>query len=95
MAVLDRDGSALRIISPQGRLDVATNQPATALQPGPWQVRDDQFVPPRSGNLVWNDDTGLYPEVLRCPDNNSLLAPLGSVVLAIDPAGAKLVGKPR
>jgi hypothetical protein len=93
LGVSDRDGKVLATITSAGRLD-APRPMLGELPPGLWQVRDLQFVPPRSGNQVWNPATGLFPEYLRCCEDG-LLVPLASVVLVLDPAGGKALGRPR
>ncbi len=68
---------------------------AEELPVGPWRASQLQYVPPRSGSLEWDVGTGLSPNRLRNPDNEMLLVPLGSIVLAVDANAAKALGRGR
>ena len=95
LAVSSGDRTTLATITSAGRLDVARNAVFSELPPGLWQVRNLEYVPPRAGNQRWNPATGLAPEHVRCPDGDGLLVPLGPVVLFLDAAAGKALGKPR
>lgn len=94
LAVADEDGELLAVITAQGKLETPRSGTASNLPVGSWQVRDLEYVPPRTGSQMWNSATGLQPAYLRCPEGDELLVPLGSVVLTLDPAAGRLFGRP-
>jgi len=98
LAIVDPHGVPAAVLAAGPRLTpIAAGAPLTVvdLPIGPWRVDRWRFVPPRSGTLVWNRENRLRPRVLRNPDNDALLGPMGPVVLIIDANAAKVLGRPR
>jgi hypothetical protein len=63
---------------------------------GPWRVSSDtQFVQPHGGTMDWAEDKAGFVGRLHSPkDSPFLLVVTQSVVLALEPGAAKLVGNP-
>lgn len=98
LTVVDARGTPLAVLVAGPRL-VPVNEtmpvPTVEVLPdGPWRVNRLRYVPPRSGNLVWNQDHGVVPHRLRNPDTEVLLVPMGAVVLVADAHAAKTLGRP-
>jgi hypothetical protein len=98
LVIADSDNVVVGALVPGPALDRDPGNrgmPTLELPVGPWRATGMRFVPPRSGSLDWNRDLGVVPGRLRNPDNDVLLVPLGSIVLAADANAARLLGSSR
>lgn len=96
LLVADDDGLVLAGFVAGPALDhepEGKGKPAEELPPGPWQIQGLTYLPPRSSRLRWNTDTGLTPRRLRSPDGDGLLVVLAPVVLEVEPAEARRLGR--
>ncbi|MBA2480014.1 MAG: hypothetical protein H0V44_05075 [Planctomycetes bacterium] len=83
---------------PSLAIDAGAKSDADAPALGPWRIEGMQFSPPHSGTLEWDERAGFVPYRLRSPRNNDpvgMVLVTASLVINLDPAAARLVGKKR